>query len=285
MYAWELHQLSEEIDGVKDFFKELASRESELAIAGLASVRYWQSYRDCAALMRNFDANMHKVFSHARTFDREIFESIRNVMEQNGLSEAISIVNTRIEFAASEAQRTLVSIPGNTIALIKSKIRKKRLFVDEGISLTRIVASITRLCSLLALLRDREMERYRSDDQIFKPSNVDIDRVLNYIDQALFHVNSELRNHPQIVDIIVYLELTKRELADARPSWKNIVGALVIVATILSGVAAAPEAYQNVKAALDHILGTSVERVLLPPAPPRLPADSNGDLDDEIIET
>jgi hypothetical protein len=36
---------------------------------------------------------------------------------------------------------------------------------------------------------------------------------------------------------------------------------------------------------LDHILGTSVERTLLPNSPPLLPRDSDGDWDNEIIET
>ena len=147
------------------------------------------------------------------------------------------------------------------------------------------MASAARLGSLLRLLFEREVQRHQSDDEIFKPSNVDIDRVLDYIDQALSYIKKEMPNHDYTVHITLYLESTKRELIDERPSWKNVVGTLVIVATILGGVAAAPEAYRNVKAALDHILGTSVERLLLPPAPPSLPADPYRHLDDEIIET
>ena len=51
-------------------------------------------------------------------------------MEQSGLSEAISIVNTRIEFSASKIGRKLSPI--ETVAsIIGSFIGGKKLFVDE----------------------------------------------------------------------------------------------------------------------------------------------------------
>lgn len=68
--------------------------------------------------------------------------------------------------------------------------------------------------------------------------------------------------------LLEYLEHTKLELAETNPSWKKIVGALVIVAALLSGLADAPQAYENVSKAIQHILGTSVERHL----PRQLPA-------------
>jgi hypothetical protein len=58
------------------------------------------------------------------------------------------------------------------------------------------------------------------------------------------------------------LDNTKVELAKINPSWKKIVGALVIVATLLGGLADTPQAYENVSKAIQYILGASVEHHL-----------------------
>ena len=65
------------------------------------------------------------------------------------------------------------------------------------------------------------------------------------------------------------------------PSWSKIVGALVIVAAITSGMADAPNAAKNIKDAIEYILGTSVEK----PLQKYLPAPSEDEKPEARIGT
>ena len=59
-----------------------------------------------------------------------------------------------------------------------------------------------------------------------------------------------------------YLLEAKKEALSASPSWSKIVGALVIVAAVTSGLADAPGAAKTIKDAIEYVLGTSVIKPL-----------------------
>ncbi len=71
--------------------------------------------------------------------------------------------------------------------------------------------------------------------------------------------------------LIEYLHDIKAELVSKTPKWRKIIGALVILSTILCGVAAAPQAIENVNKAINEILGTSIEKAY----PNQLPSIEN----------
>lgn len=50
------------------------------------------------------------------------------------------------------------------------------------------------------------------------------------------------------------MESAKEELTKPDPSWKIIIGALVVVAALTSGVADASQAFENVNSAINYIL-------------------------------
>jgi hypothetical protein len=58
----------------------------------------------------------------------------------------------------------------------------------------------------------------------------------------------------------VHREDIRVELAADKPGWRKVVGALVIVSTILGGLAVAPQAIENVQKAITEILGTSIDK-------------------------
>ncbi|MGL5004135.1 MAG: hypothetical protein ACRDAM_14445, partial [Casimicrobium sp.] len=106
-----------------------------------------------------------------------------------------------------------------------------------------------------------------SDDEIFKPSNLKADSVLDLIDHAIAEIQSATSISPtERKRIEGYLHEAKKQASSTSPSWPKIVGALVIVAAVTSGIADAPNATKNIKEAIEYILGTSVE----PPTQRRL---------------
>lgn len=108
------------------------------------------------------------------------------------------------------------------------------------------------------------------DDEIFKPSKIDGNLLIDRLDSAIHAL--EITNSIASQDkkqLIEYLTATKLEVSGDKPNWNKAVGALVIVATLLGGTATAPQAYDNVASAIQHILGVSIEKhipnLLLPP--------------------
>ena len=113
--------------------------------------------------------------------------------------------------------------------------------------------------------------RENADDEVFKPSNVHPDRVVQLIDDALLQIEAVTTLAPEeVLRLKNYLVEAKKEALSSKPSWARIIGALVIVAAITSGLADAPGAAKTVKEAIEYILGTSISKPLqkyLPPAP------------------
>lgn len=92
--------------------------------------------------------------------------------------------------------------------------------------------------------------------------------VINYIEQAIDAIQAVTISPAHKENLLAHLTQTKNELAGEDIPWKKIIGALIVAATLLSGLADAPQAFENVNNAIQHILGTSIEKLL----PPALPA-------------
>lgn len=110
-----------------------------------------------------------------------------------------------------------------------------------------------------SLLRAKE----ESDDEVFKPSNVRSDRVVELIDAALTQIQESTSLAPEETERLeAYLSEARSEALSDTPSWSKVVGALVIVAAVTSGLADAPGAAKTVRDAIEYILGTSVQKSL-----------------------
>ena len=109
------------------------------------------------------------------------------------------------------------------------------------------------------------------DSEAFKPSGVNAEEVKLSVDRALEVISQSEEIDPNTKQKLQeFLLEANAELASDTPSWRKIVGALVIVSTILGGLAVAPEALANVNSAVRYILGTSVE--ILEKKPKEAPA-------------
>lgn len=115
---------------------------------------------------------------------------------------------------------------------------------------------------MIESLHDSVWEKNIRDEDFFKPSNVDIERVNELIESALEFLQSDtFTPKPVKKEISEALGSARLELTQKIPNWRKIIGALVIASTILSGVASAPEALEVIQNAIKEILGTSIENV------------------------
>lgn len=110
-------------------------------------------------------------------------------------------------------------------------------------------------------LLEEYMERHK-DDEIFKPENINKNEILTYLDNAI----TELEKNTKIDDftkknILIYINEIKNELKQNTPTWRKIVGGFVIVAAIISGMADADTAYNNINKAYNSIIGKDFSSV------------------------
>jgi hypothetical protein len=136
------------------------------------------------------------------------------------------------------------------------------LLGQSQIDIKGILIDIERISPMLTSVRDEMYARAENDFETFKPSNISIENVNVFVQNALSIVsNSESIPLETKGNIEEYLKDIKAELARDTPAWKKVVGALVIVSAILGGLASAPDALENVSGAIREILGTSIDEI------------------------
>lgn len=133
------------------------------------------------------------------------------------------------------------------------------MFADSNVSVQSVLSSISRIKTLLMVVSQELKNRSTQDDEVFKPSNINVSFVSVEIASAI-NIITESENLDQYekIQLIEYLKEAREELAKKDPAWRKVVGALVISATLLGGAAVAPQAAENINSALKHILGTSI---------------------------
>jgi len=270
MQWYEIEEFSKEVKELREFLAEIAVRKDEIDIVGPRLIVNMNGFEAVEKILADFPVKLMKIMESARFIEKSLAERFRELVKETKMEDAIA--NIRIQFDLAKRQRiasSMIRFLRSLAKLIKTDFDYSMQFNDESISINKIIASLLRVESLLTSLHTVAWERIRGDDEIFKPSNVETDFIYEQIEAAVQEIeNSEKLGKAEKARLIIYLKETKLELSKDPPSWKKIVGALIIISAILSGISDAPKAIENVNSAIKHILGTAVERQipnLLPP--------------------
>ena len=263
MWYSELFEFIEEVELLEKFLAELASKEEEIQTFGLRRVVKWDSYLESKEAFNGFEIKLLEIIKLARHIDKEIADSMSNI-SRAGLTEDITKIKIRLKILESKKPLQFTGEAANTILFylphISGFFKSRQLFKKEDISLHQVLVNLTRIVSLSKRLSDLYIRRQSWDNEIFKPSNINDETLIEYINTTIFQINENISiNKIDKEKLIEYLEGAKIELSKDNISWNKVVGALVITATLLSGVAAAPLAYENTTKAINYILGTSIE--------------------------
>jgi len=272
----EWYEVREFIDSMKlaeSYLSELAARDSELRYAGLGSSKLWDSYREAASAFDGFDRNLYELTRLAKFVDQGLHDRIAEISRVSSLADGIAQIAVTVKIAERRRETEIVvrkaaATAFDFVFLVADRLlhvgrysRRRLYFDDSEISLSKILVGLNRLIPLAEEVLSKYYLRLSGDDEIFKPANISINHINLYVDNAIIQINKSDDIGPEFRGkLLEYLEEIKVELSSDTPKWKKIVGALVIVSTILSGLAVAPQAYENVQKAVGEILGTSIDK-------------------------
>lgn len=277
---YDLREFREQLLHLRSFLFEVASNTDRLSFDGLRSLRKLNGYEEALSTLPEIETKLLGCERLAAFLDTEIATRVAQISDKSALIAFAP--EMRLTFELSEKERfhfTILSALRSNIASFGRPfgftIAENPFDVSGTLPLRKMIIEIDRLLPLLLRLEDLHYSRISNDEEIFKPSNVNIVDIRVFIDKAIISIE---RN--QDIDattrkkLAEYLSEAKAELGKDNPAWKKLVGALVIVSAILGGVAIAPEALANVNSAVKYILGTSVESTMSKPSfgPGELPA-------------
>ncbi|ASK18476.1 hypothetical protein [Halomonas sp. N3-2A] len=267
-----LDEFIEEITALEEFFTEFAAREDEVLTRGMRRVADWESYQRSAEILKTFETRIHEYHAFLRPIDKSLYERVVTLTTDSKLVESIVGIEVSLRIATQRQKLNFSGELANTLLFqlpyISNAIRRRKLFSEEVIPIQKLLVAIGRLKNLVGISKDVYIHQWSHDSDVFKPSNLDDEKIITYIEEAISCIENQSslpkEDRKQLVE---YLNKAKSEFSEDRPSWNKIVGALVIAAAITSGIADSSGAMENIDAAIKYILGTSVEKHIPTPVP------------------
>lgn len=267
MDTFEIYSFIDDLKISRDFLLDIEAHREQIAVFGLKKINRLKNFEDASVALTKFETQLLEISKFARFINPDIHQRIEAIMNDSVLvthGHEFSLL-ARIESLQkpSITPISLLSSAINSYAEIFGLKRFKGTLADDGnIPVRKMLMEIERLIPLIDQL---DLQVYHSkfeDTEIFKPSNINVEQIGRYINLALESINTEVNLKDETKkQLEEYLKEVRIEIVKETPAWKKIVGALVIISTILGGCAVAPTAYKNVNLAIKHILGTSIDEV------------------------
>ena len=273
--ALEWYELSGFVDRISDieqFLVEVAANEERIFLNGFRFALLLPSYGPASKALETFQQEFSNLRRLMARMDKSFFAELETLESGGKVIEELALINLQLRMAkAKTAAAVGLSAATRAVRLIpyfSRFVAAKPLFGEAQISLQRTIINVGRLHTTVSMFAEYVGNRQIEDDEIFKPSNISADRVVALIDRALEELDSITSLPDKEIDRLKsYLVEAKKEALSPRPSWSKVVGALVIVAAVTSGLADAPGAGKTIKEALEYVLGSSVLKPLQPILP------------------
>lgn len=262
-----IHSFKGRLAAIEQFFIEIAANEEQIVTYGFKRAILLPGAEEALEALKTFNEDFSTLKRYLVRMDTTLGYELEHLDAEGKLVEQVSLISLRLRMSEVRKPMSVAISAINQLTFylpfFSRLIRSKGLFDEEAVSLHKTIINLGRLRGITTVFCDYLSNLENSDDEVFKPSNVKPDRVVDLIDAAL----AEIKILPSISPseracIEGYLHEAKKEALSSSPSWSKIVGALVIVAAIASGLADAPNAARNIKDAIEYILGTSVEKPL-----------------------
>ncbi|MCI0565537.1 MAG: hypothetical protein MN733_44300 [Nitrososphaera sp.] len=272
MEVYEIGEFSERIQNIERFIIEFAAADGNLLTHDFRGAARLPSYEDAMSAIQSFPEDFVSLQRILAVLDKTLAS---NLMLESGLRDQLSLLQLRLRIASLKKPMTFGrALLNRMISPVRRRFRVSRTLYDAE----SILIDLGKVRAISKLAQELCGWRQYIDDDVFKPSNVNSDRVIELIDTAISQIEQASAVPPTQRDrMLGYLQEAKREVVSIRPSWSKIVGALVIVAAITSGLADAPDAAKTLREVIEYIMGKSVEQPLqryLSPPPNEHP---NGD--------
>ena len=242
------YTLEGDLKKIRDFLFEAVKRQDDLEIHGLKELEKIPNFEESLALLRGLEARLYSLERTARFAAPELQRRLLKLVEESPVSNrsveisiALALFQSKSDFrSVARAALNGLSLKIGGISLNTGR----SAFQSEGeIPLRTMLVDIERLMQLTKEISTIFYSRSESDDEIFKPSSVNPEDVKIYIDKAILIISDNSSINPETkLKLEEYSVSVNSELVKNNPSWRKIIGALVIVSTILGGLAVAPDA-------------------------------------------
>jgi len=269
---YEVSQIKDRVSTIEQYFVGLAANEDDLHAYGFRLALSLPGAVEAFAALRTFNEDFSSLRRAMLREEKTLAQELEQLDTQGKLSEQVALISLRLRMA--QARRPVSMTVFSALRRgVRLPAAGKGLFGEAPVSLHNAIINLERLRGVTGHFSDYLQNRQLADNEVFKPSNVQPDRVVEFIDAALSQIESATTLAPEELQRLQnYLLEARKEALSSKPSWSKIVGALVIVAAVTSGLADAPGAAKTVKDAIEYILGTSISKPLqkyLPSAPER----------------
>lgn len=270
MEWYEVSQFADKVEDLEKYFISLAANEEDISLFGFRHALQLPGAEDALAALLTFAENFAAFRQEAERLGRTFTRELEQLDGQDKLTEQVALISLRLRMAQAKTPER-INVFSAVSRVIGLGAKSKSLFGETQVSLHVAIINLEKLRALAKRGSKLLQEKAASDDEVFKPSNVRSDRVVELIDAALAQISSLTSLEPrETARLELYLTEARAEAQSDKPSWSKIIGALVIVAAVTSGLADAPGAAKTVRDAIEYILGTSVAKPLQRylPAPP-----------------
>ena len=248
------------LEEIEHGFFQVAARSSELEAYGLRRVSKWLDLSSLLPALDRFPIELSTAQRITNIVDKASFVALSKLLDETQLEDLIARFSVKLRI--SEQERPMINPIYAFISTFKVAFLRREssdLFANNDVSLEAVLSAISRIKSLIKIVGSDMETRFNNDDEIFKPSNISSTKISVEIDAAISILQSDSSLGMQERDrLIDYLQEAKGELSKKEPSWRKVVGALVIASTLLGGAAVAPQAAENINTAINYILGTSI---------------------------
>lgn len=250
-----LTSLRRDFEILQQILIDLSVREEEIGSRGFSPVIVELNISD--ELFNEVAAQLIRLMRSAESFDPTMIESLKELVRTTNVQDALPKMGVMLRIAKNKKRRSR-SLLDFLLQRIDNRIDP--FHSGSETSIPKTLDAVSKLLPALKALEEIELNRQADDDPLVKPSRVDRTVVGNKIDAAIDAVTSaEGLDEMQRATLVRYLTEAKAETKKERPIWKKVIGALVITATVLQGIAAAPTAVSNLKEAVQYITNASLE--------------------------
>lgn len=263
----DIYTLKGDLEKIRAFLFETATKQKYFEVAGLGEIKKVDGFDQAVTIMKSLEPRLSDLERSSRFLAPELHPKIKKIVDENPISNRATEIALEIEIIDSRnfqseifsSLSSLAQFFGSTFGLK----RRNSIFAGDGeIPLREMLVGLDRLLPITNEIEKRAWNSENSTKETFKPANIDGEKILFHIENAIRSISQDPKLAKEEREKLEeYLLEAQAELAKSNPAWKKIVGALVIVSTILGGIAAAPEALNNVNSAVKYLLGTAFDGI------------------------
>ena len=262
-----LENIKQELNIIKDFYEHLVVTKQEAPAIEYSFFKRRLNIDELMSSLSSFEKTSQSLLEKARFADKQIWETIYTIFEESVLRDAISELYTQLNTSKLRSNEIKIS-PCKRIISFLSNQRKNHTYqskiADSPTSFStipgvKVLSSLHRLISLVEILQKKIAS---FDDK--NRRDIDKELLIKLLNNALSELEFSKSHDPNAKISINYIQEAKLELGKKTPSWKKIIGAITVAATITAGVAVYPDATKNLNSALDYLFekveSVSIER-------------------------